>query len=69
MSEDEKERRVAALVAASQTVLSMFRGGHHPTERQLHALDGAIEGLTALKVCGHVVTEDCYCFEVPDERV
>lgn len=55
------ERRVEALIVASRTVLQMFREGHNPTERQLSLLDGAICGLTARKMCGHRITEDCYC--------
>lgn len=61
MDELEKDRRVMVLTRASRIVLEMFRAGHHPTERQLNHLDGAIMGLTAQKVCGHVITEECDC--------
>lgn len=63
MDDDEKDRRVAVLVNASRTVLDMFRRGYNPTEAQLNAVEGGILGLTALKTCGHTVTEDCYCAE------
>jgi len=63
MSDEEKDRRVEALIDASKRVLDMFRDGYAPTEAQLNRLDGAICGLTTLKVCGHVITEDCYCYD------
>ena len=61
MTDEEKDRRVAVLLLASRAVLDMLRSGHQPTEGQLNHLDGAILDLTAEKLCGHVITEDCYC--------
>ena len=61
MTEEHAER----LLKTAKRVLERFEAGYHPSESQLRQLRGAIDACEAMKVCGHLVDEDCYC---DDER-
>ena len=57
------EQKADALLRAAKKVLETFESGYHPTEYQLRKLRGCIDACEAMKVCGHLVDEDCSCLE------
>jgi hypothetical protein len=62
------EERWQLLLAASKRVLLALRQGRNPTFSQLDKLDAAIESLEAEKICGHLLREECDCYETEQSR-
>lgn len=53
--------RAPYLLRTAKVVLLAFRAGRNPTFEQLDKLEAAIEGCEAMKICGHLLDEDCEC--------
>jgi hypothetical protein len=57
------DQKADALLKAAKRVLERFEAGYHPSEEQLQRLRGAIDACEAMKVCGHLVDEVCWCLQ------
>lgn len=57
------ENEVNALVETSKRVLKAFREGRNPTFDQLDRMEAAIEPFVVLKRCGHLIVEECSCYD------
>lgn len=51
------------MLRTAKAVLLAFRAGRNPTFEQLDKLEAAIDGCEAMKICGHLLDEDCLCGE------
>lgn len=68
MNREAVEVLTGNLVRSATLVLDRFRSGYHPSESQLAVLEGALFPFTGLKLCGHVIVEDCECDQFAPER-
>lgn len=57
----DHEVRVADLVKAAWRVLTALKSGHHPTFEQIEKLEGTLAPFTEMKICGHIIDEECSC--------
>ena len=57
----EMDNNTEALVRSAKSVLNALKDGRNPTFDQLTHLEGALWPFVAMKLCGHVVMEDCDC--------
>lgn len=60
---DSKEKYCDDLVIAVQRVLLAFRRGDIPTFDQMERMESALFPFQGMKICGHVIAEDCDCVE------
>ena len=63
MNRDSVDEFTRKLALAASTVLDTFQSGYHPSESQLKVLEGALFPFVGMKLCSHIIIEECDCDE------